>query len=80
MIVACEPGLYGQRCESSCGDCLEGTVCSPENGFCPNGCNKPGFYNTGLYNQECKHYGKYDCEINKTNEGGTFNYRKTDVK
>ena len=44
LIVACKPGTYGLGCSSKCEDCLQGTVCLPENGTCPNGCNEPGFY------------------------------------
>ncbi|XP_022286239.2 uncharacterized protein LOC111099147 [Crassostrea virginica] len=40
----CKPGTYGLGCSSKCEDCLQGTVCLPENGTCPNGCNEPGFY------------------------------------
>lgn len=60
-FLACEPGMYGPRCGYPCGDCLEGTVCSPENGSCPKGCNKPGFYNITLYDQMCQNYDKCDC-------------------
>ncbi|XP_052717716.1 multiple epidermal growth factor-like domains protein 10 isoform X1 [Crassostrea angulata] len=63
----CEPGMYGPRCGYPCGDCLEGTVCSPENGSCPKGCNKPALMRRcrfDEYGRNCENKCSSTCKDN----------------
>ncbi|XP_056006233.1 multiple epidermal growth factor-like domains protein 11 isoform X2 [Ostrea edulis] len=46
----CKPGTHGDGCTETCGKCRQGTTCFPNNGTCPDGCNKPGYYFT---NSQC---------------------------
>lgn len=37
-LVECSNNKYGQECNSTCGECLNGVQCNHVNGSCPNGC------------------------------------------
>ncbi|XP_062578849.1 scavenger receptor class F member 1-like [Saccostrea cucullata] len=56
----CKEGLFGQDCESHCGQCIIGTFCDRVTGICPDGCQDPwngslcNVCKEGYYGQTCK--------------------------
>ena len=42
VLIACDYGTYGQRCDKRCGYCLNKAYCFHTNGTCLNGCD-PGY-------------------------------------
>ena len=37
-ISVCDPGLYGQDCGTTCGNCRNNSICDPVSGLCEDGC------------------------------------------
>ena len=48
LLLDCDPGRYGYRCNDTCGHCRDQNKCFHTNGSCLTGCD------TGYYGDLCK--------------------------
>lgn len=64
-LTPCDAGHYGFKCTKACGHCKDGKPCSPDTGFCEDGCDE-GF--EGHLCQKARYFMNYSTMKEETEE------------